>query len=259
MLTILVVAMMTTVTQAQQVEFNYEGRLLVDGAAYGGTGYFKFAIVNEDGTITHWSNDNTSVAGSEPAVAVVTEVTQGVFNVIIGDVSLANMALLEASIFNVDERVLLRVWFSDNPVSGFEEMSPDRKIANPALLGSQSLSELDLWVDPALGDDANPGNDPARPKRTIQAAWDTLPPMIRENATIHLADGIYREEVLLSGKTVIGDATISIVGNETTPDSVRITGADSGAETTPVRDFGFWLEDQKNISGRGLLFRAFHE
>jgi len=60
--------------------------------------------------------------------------------------------------------------------------------------------------------------------------------------------------VFLKGKTVIGDATIAIVGNETAPDSVRVTGADAEAETTPVRDIGFRLENQRAVAISGLLF-----
>jgi len=241
---------------AQEVEFNYEGRVSVDGLPYTGPGYFKFAIVNGDGSITYWSNDGTSVAGSEPAAAVVTDVTDSVFNIIIGDASQANMQPLEASIFNGYEQVFLRVWFSDGVLS-FEHLASDRRITNPALLGSQSFREIHLYVNPTTGDDQYPGTSPAYPKRSIQAGWDTLPPMIRENATIHLADGVYRETVLLSGKTVIGEATISLVGNETTPSAVRITGADTGAETTPVRETGFLVNRQDSLFLTGLYFDYF--
>jgi hypothetical protein len=181
--------------QAQQVEFNYEGRVLVDGLPFDGPGHFKFAFVNKNGNLSLWSNDASSAAGEEPAGAVTVEVAEGVFNVMIGDASGTGMEPLEASLFNVDERVSLRVWFSDIGSAGsFEELKPDRDIANPGLLGSQSYREMHLYVDPVLGDDRNPGLKPQRPKRTIQAAWNALPPLIRKDATIHLAEGVYREE-----------------------------------------------------------------
>jgi len=254
---VICLCLVATVVPAQEVEFNYEGRVKIDGSLYTGEGYFKFAIVNPSGHITYWSNDGTSTAGSEPTAAVITDVTDGVFNVIIGDSSQANMDPLNASIFNGDERVFLRVWFSDNATSGFEHLHPDRKITNPALLGSQSLSEIHLYVNPDTGNDNNPGINPGLPKQTIQAAWNALPPMIRENATIHLADGVYRETVEMSGKTIIGSATISIVGNETTPSAVRITGADAGAETTPVRETGFLVNKQDDLFLSGLYFDYF--
>ena len=49
---------------------NYQGRVAVGGVNYSGTGQFKFALVNADGTETYWSNDGSSAAGSEPTAAV---------------------------------------------------------------------------------------------------------------------------------------------------------------------------------------------
>jgi hypothetical protein len=87
--------------EAQQVEFNYEGRVIVDGLPYGGPGYFKFAIVDPKGNLTLWSND--------------------------------------ATLFNADERVSLCMWFSDTRLAGsFKALKLDREIANPGLQGLQS-------------------------------------------------------------------------------------------------------------------------
>jgi len=237
---------------AQEVEFNYEGLVKLDGVPYNGPGYFKFSIVNKQGDVTLWSNDGTVAGGVEPATAVSVDVLDGVFNVIIGDASMANMEPLVASIFNAKEKVYLRVWFSDSLAGPYEQLSPDRAITNPALLGSQLFSELDVYVDPVLGDDRFPGLHSSHPKRTIQAAWDALPSIIKEGAMIHLAEGVYREEVLLKGKTVVDDATIVIVGNPLAPHQVRITGADAGAETTPVRDYGFRVDNQRNLAIQGV-------
>jgi hypothetical protein len=43
---------------------NYAGQVTVNGEAFDGAGLFKFALVNADGTTTYWSNDGTSVDGS---------------------------------------------------------------------------------------------------------------------------------------------------------------------------------------------------
>jgi len=203
--------------------------------------------------VTLWSNDGTVAGGVEPATAVVVDVVDGVFNAIIGDASTANMEPLAANIFNVKEKVFLRVWFSDNPAEAFEQLSPDRAITNPALLGSQLFSKLDIYVDPLLGDDRFPGHRPSHPKRTIQAAWNSLPALINKNVTIYLADGVYREEIYLKAKTVIEDSTISIIGNAANPDAVRITGADASADTTPVRDRGVQIVSQTNLFIQGIL------
>ena len=247
----LLLAFVSTVVYADGVTFNYEGRVKIQGQSYTGTGYFKFAIVNPNGSITHWSNDGTSTTGDEPSAAVVSSVTDGIFNVVIGDTSLTNMAELDPTIFNEGENVFLRVWFSDSG-SGFERLRPDRKITNPALLGSQSVTSIDIYVDPDTGNDLYPGTVASRPKKTIQAAWNAIPSVVRSDLTIHLADGIYREEALLTGK-MVADATITIVGNTSSPRSVRITGADSGAETTPVRNLGIRVIDQQNLEIEGIL------
>ena len=59
---------------------SYQGQVTVAGAAYTGTGYFKFAIIDATPT-SHWSNDGTSVGGEEPAKPVALDVSAGLFNV----------------------------------------------------------------------------------------------------------------------------------------------------------------------------------
>jgi len=104
---------------------SYQGQVTVGGTLYDGTGYFKFAVVNAAGDTTYWSNDAT--AAGEPATAVVLTVSNGLFNVLLGDTALANMTALPASAFDGAERYL-RVWFSSDG-SSFDLLSPDRRIA----------------------------------------------------------------------------------------------------------------------------------
>ena len=70
---------------------NYQGRVAVGGVNFDGSGQFKFALVNAAGTITYWSNDGTSTAGSEPTAAVTLTVTKGLYSVLLGDATLPNM------------------------------------------------------------------------------------------------------------------------------------------------------------------------
>jgi hypothetical protein len=106
---------------------NFQGRVAVDGIAFEGTGWFKFTLVNGDGSVSYWSNDATSAAGSEPAKAVSLPVSRGLYSAPLGDTSLANMAAVPASVFaNGDVR--LRVWFDDGS-NGFEQITPDQRIA----------------------------------------------------------------------------------------------------------------------------------
>ncbi|OYW69819.1 MAG: hypothetical protein B7Z21_00615, partial [Verrucomicrobiales bacterium 32-60-5] len=105
----------------------YQGRLAVGTTNFNGSGQFKFALVNTDGSTTYWSNDGSSSEGGEPAAAVTLNVTQGLYSVLLGDTVLANMSGIPAGVFsNADVR--LRVWFNDG-VNGFQMLTPDQRIA----------------------------------------------------------------------------------------------------------------------------------
>ena len=106
----------------------YTGTIEVNGTSFNGNGQFKFAIVSQDGSISYWSNDNTSVAGSEPTDFVTLSVNNGVFTVKLGDVSLTNMQPIAVGVFDSD-LTYLRVWFNDG-VIGFQPLSPDRQLAS---------------------------------------------------------------------------------------------------------------------------------
>jgi hypothetical protein len=71
---------------------------------------------------TYWSNDGTSVAGSQPSSAVNVAVSNGLFTVVLGDTTLANMTAIDASLFAQPD-LQLRIWFNDG-VNGFAALSP---------------------------------------------------------------------------------------------------------------------------------------
>ena len=106
---------------------NYQGRVAVAGVNFDGSGSFKFALVNAAGTTTYWSNDGTSTSGSQPTAAVSLIVNKGLYSVLLGDASLANMTVVPATVFtNADVR--LRVWFNDG-TNGSQLLTPDQRIA----------------------------------------------------------------------------------------------------------------------------------
>ena len=106
---------------------SYQGRVVVGDTNFNGTGQFKFALVAPAGTPSYWSNDGSSVNGSEPAAAVSLSVASGLYSVLLGDATLPNMTLIPATVFNHAD-VRLRVWFDDG-VTGFQLLSPDQRIA----------------------------------------------------------------------------------------------------------------------------------
>ena len=71
---------------------------------------------------TYWSNDGTSVNGSEPAAAVGVDVVNGLFTVVLGDATVANMTSIDASLF-AQPKLQLRIWFNDG-VNGSVALNP---------------------------------------------------------------------------------------------------------------------------------------
>ena len=106
---------------------NYQGRVAVNGTNFEGTGQFRFALVSADGSQTFWSNDGSSMGGSEPASGVSLTVSKGLYSVLLGDGAVPNMTGLPVSVFaNPDIR--LRVWFDDG-ANGSQLLSPDQRLA----------------------------------------------------------------------------------------------------------------------------------
>src|SRR5713226_5258910 len=101
---------------------SFQGRLTSLGADFTGVGQFKFALVNGNGAVTFWSNDGSSLAGSQPALAVSVGATQGLFSVLLGDTSVASMTPISPVVFTNSD-VRLRIWFSDG-TNGFQLLAP---------------------------------------------------------------------------------------------------------------------------------------
>lgn len=130
---------------------NYQGRMAVNGVDFDGSGQFKFALVNSAGTTTYWSNDGSSTAGEQPTAAVALTVSKGLYAVLLGDATLANMTAVPTSVFdNADVR--LRVWFNDGS-NGFEWIAPDQRLAaSPYALTADKASSTASFTGSLTGD-----------------------------------------------------------------------------------------------------------
>ena len=80
-----------------------------------------------DGTITYWSNDGTSVAGSQPDSNVSVQVSGGLYAVLLGNTAQQGMGAIDPALFAQHADAKLRVWFSDG-VNGFQQL--DRPFAS---------------------------------------------------------------------------------------------------------------------------------
>ena len=135
----LVVGLFTTTIALGQVPplVNYQGRVVVGTTNFDGTGQFKFALVNNNGSVTFWSNDGTSSAGSQPTAPISLPVVKGLYSILLGDTTIAGMpTALPVTVFTNSD-VRLRVWFNDG-VTGFQQFTPDQRIAavGYALMGA---------------------------------------------------------------------------------------------------------------------------
>ena len=106
---------------------HYQGRVTVEGTNFNGTGQFKFALVNSNATVSFWSNDGTSSGGGAPFANILLQVSRGLYSVLLGDATLANMTILSSTVFTNSD-VRLRVWFNDG-THGFQLLTPDQRIA----------------------------------------------------------------------------------------------------------------------------------
>jgi hypothetical protein len=127
-ITIVATAILCIVTSASLLAdsgvMTYQGRVQSGGSDFSGTGLFKFALVTSSNLnfITYWSNDGTSINGSEPVDSVSALVSEGLFTVPLGDTVLTNMMALDAGLFEQPD-LELRIWFNDG-VNGFAALSP---------------------------------------------------------------------------------------------------------------------------------------
>ncbi len=123
-----VASLETAPAQVPQL-ISYQGRITVDGTNFHGSGLFKFALVGTNGAApaTYWSNDGTSREGNPPAAAVALKVDRGLYSVLLGDATLANMQPIPAVAFT-NPAVWLRIWFNDGTL-GFNLLVPDQRVA----------------------------------------------------------------------------------------------------------------------------------
>ena len=119
----------TSLLHAVPPVLNYAGQVAVDGEPFEGKGLFKFALIKGDDNTTLWSNDGSSVNGSEPVKSVRTSVDGGLYSILLGNSSIKGMSSLDPSIFQKHSDIKLRVWFSDG-INGFEQLSLDRSFAS---------------------------------------------------------------------------------------------------------------------------------
>jgi hypothetical protein len=75
---------------------------------------------------TYWSNDGTSVAGSEPSASISVNVANGLFTIALGDTTVAGMTAIDAALFG-QPNLQLQIWFDDG-TKGFAALFPPENL-----------------------------------------------------------------------------------------------------------------------------------
>ena len=117
----------------------YQGRVQTGTppADFTGTGQFKFALMQGTTATRLWVNSGPTSAN--PVNAVSLTVTNGLYSVMLGDTSIANMAAIPPPVFaNPDVR--LRVWFNGT------QLSPDQRLAPNGYLPGGTTVNGDFLV-----------------------------------------------------------------------------------------------------------------
>jgi Kelch motif len=136
---------------------NYQGRVQVGAALFNGAGQFKFAIVSSDGSQFYWRNSASSAPSGEPDNVITVGVTNGQYNVVLGDTTVANMAAIPLSVFSTgigqigSAPLYLRVWFNDG-VHGSQALSPDQRFTPVGFSLASAFAQQAATVTPgAIG------------------------------------------------------------------------------------------------------------
>ena len=135
---------------------NYQGRIVVGATNFEGTGQFKFALVNANGTARFWDNAGGLVGPpTEPTLAVSLPVTKGLYSVLLGDTTIPNMAPIPTSTFTAPD-LRLRVWFNDG-TNGFQLLTPDQRIAPTAYLADGVVNSANIADASIISSKVAPG------------------------------------------------------------------------------------------------------
>ncbi len=137
--------MIASAASAVPMMMTYQGEVEFDGEPFDGTGQFQFAIVNEDGSYTYWSNDGSTGPGAEPEADVSVTVINGLYTVILGDTSIPDMTALDVGLFEEDQ-LYLRIYFAHG-ANEPQMLTPDQQITAKGFAVRTALADDAATVD----------------------------------------------------------------------------------------------------------------
>ncbi|MCX7846479.1 MAG: hypothetical protein N2595_00385 [bacterium] len=119
---------------------NYQGIVEIEGGAYTGDGYFKFAFSDASGVSNLWANDSQPVG--EPQEAIMLSLTNGFFTIALGNPTL--MHPLPRNVFVPGTDVWLTVWFSFIQTGTYAQLGPRQRVLPvPTAVNADMLDGFD--------------------------------------------------------------------------------------------------------------------
>jgi formylglycine-generating enzyme required for sulfatase activity len=116
----------------------HQGRVLISGSAFEGTGLFRFALVEQSGAVV-WNHEG---GVGDPQNSLSIPVEKGFYQCRLGDTSIDGMAELPDTIFTPENPLKLRIWFDDG-TNGLQRLGQDQNLmtAPYAMTSPRSESE----------------------------------------------------------------------------------------------------------------------
>jgi hypothetical protein len=198
--------------------------------------------------ITYWSNDGTSVAGSEPTAAISVNVANGLFTIALGDTNMPGMAAVDASVF-CQPNLQLRIWFDDG-VHGSAALNPVQNLtATPyASVATAALGLAGVLKDNTIGAGFNAtvggglGNICSNFHATVGGGYSNT--ASGYNATVcggalNVASGSYNATVCGGAQNVASGAYSAVLGGDVNVASGSDSVACGGEFNLARGDFSF--------------------
>ena len=108
---------------AHSATLPHQGRVLISGSAFEGTGLFRFALVNEQDELV-WNH----LGGvGVPDNYVELQVEDGFYRIRLGDPTVSGMAALPDDLLLLHPKLSLRIWFNDG-VNGTHQLGSDQPL-----------------------------------------------------------------------------------------------------------------------------------
>ncbi len=242
---------------------NHQGRIAINGVNHDGTAYFKFALVNGNGTATYWNSDNTQGAQQQPTASVEVDVVNGHYSVPLGDSKAPlSMPPIGASVFTDNVDVRLRIWVSTDNVA-FTQLTPDRRLTSSGYALSAERAQSAATADSAtVADGVAAGG--VTSGMIAAGAVDGTHLASGSVGSTHLAAGSVKETQLASGAAAAnlnasGQAGVAIGGMVLSTDADNAALAAAGYVKIGVLNGATTEESWAATSGTGApAAREFH-